>query len=158
THEGVVLGTCAYLPPEQARGEVGGLDERSDVFSLGAVLCELLTGQPPYTGEDWEAVWDKARRANRLDRLGRLDRGGAHAELTLLAERCLSAVPAGRPRDAGEVAEAVSAYQAGVEERARKADRERAAAEARAEEAKAKATAAAERRARRLTVGLAGAA
>ncbi len=50
TQAGSILGTWAYMPPEQARGEVDRLDARSDVFGLGAILCELLTGQPPYVG------------------------------------------------------------------------------------------------------------
>src|SRR5207237_9868467 len=48
TQAGTVLGTYAYMPPEQARGEVESLDRRCDVFGLGAILCEVLTGQPPY--------------------------------------------------------------------------------------------------------------
>src|SRR5262249_15694955 len=47
TKPGAVMGSFAYMPPEQARGEVDRLDERSDVFSLGAILCVILTGRPP---------------------------------------------------------------------------------------------------------------
>jgi serine/threonine protein kinase len=49
---GSVLGTLAYMPPEQAIGAVDQLDQRSDVFGLGAVLCALLTGKPPCVGAD----------------------------------------------------------------------------------------------------------
>ncbi|TNE48266.1 MAG: cyclic nucleotide-binding domain-containing protein [Deltaproteobacteria bacterium] len=45
---GMVLGTLAYLSPEQARGELEEINERTDVFALGAILYEILTQQPPY--------------------------------------------------------------------------------------------------------------
>src|SRR6185436_13438835 len=47
---GSIMGTPAYMPPEQARGEVDRVDPRSDVFALGGILCEILTGKPPYIG------------------------------------------------------------------------------------------------------------
>ena len=60
TRAGQGLGTPAYMSPEQARGEWDKVDERSDVFGLGAILCAILTGEPAYTGTTDEEVLSKA--------------------------------------------------------------------------------------------------
>src|SRR5204862_504869 len=55
TSAGSVLGTPAYMPREQAIGAVDQIDARSDVFSLGGILCAVLTGRPPYVATDFES-------------------------------------------------------------------------------------------------------
>ena len=84
------MGTPAYMPPEQARGEVNQLDERADVFALGAILCEMLTGEAPYPGDAAESLDDA--REGRLDAAWtRLGACGADDELVALAKSCLAA-------------------------------------------------------------------
>jgi tetratricopeptide (TPR) repeat protein len=134
------------MAPEQARGDLAWLDERADVFGLGAILCEILTGKPAYVGQELLQICAKAMTGDLKDALDRLQRCGAEAELVGLARDCLAAEPAARPANAGVVASRMTAYLAGVQERLHTAEVERAAAQARA---------AAERRARNLTVFLA---
>jgi hypothetical protein len=134
TQAGSILGTLAYMPPEQAAGEVGKVDQRSDVFGLGAMLTVILTGTPPYAGADAESVRVMAIRGDLAACLVRLDGCGAEPELVALCKRCLAFAPADRPRDAGAVAEEVAGLRAATEERARAAETERAAAEAKAAE------------------------
>ena len=60
THAGQVLGTPAYMAPEQARGEAA--DARADVFALGGILCAILTGQPPFSGKSMLETIQRAHR------------------------------------------------------------------------------------------------
>jgi serine/threonine-protein kinase len=146
TEAGSLLGTPAYMPPEQANGDIANLDRRCDVFGLGAILCEVLTGKPPYVGRSPEEVRRKAANGDQADVLARLDGCGADAELIALTKGCLSPEAIDRPRDAQAVADALASYLDGVQERAQAAERERAVAVARAIE---------ERRRRRAQLALA---
>jgi serine/threonine-protein kinase len=147
TRPGCAMGTPAYIAPEQAAGEVDHLDERSDVFGLGAILCEVLTGQPPYVGKDALEVQQLAAHAELADACGRLAACGADAELVGLALACLAPKPDARPRDARVLAAALTAHLDGVQARLRKAE---------LAEAEAKARALGEAKRRRLALALAG--
>jgi tetratricopeptide (TPR) repeat protein len=128
TQAGTVLGTPAYMPPEQANGDIARLDRRADVFGLGGILCEILTGKPPYVGHSSEEVHAQAANGDLADANSRLDSCGADPALIVLTRRCLSPEAIDRPRDAQGVADALSAYLNGVQERLQATERERAVA------------------------------
>jgi serine/threonine-protein kinase len=145
TEPGWVAGTPAYMAPEQTAGEPDRLDQRCDVFGLGAILCEILTGQPPYGGADDPLVLFKAARADLAEAFARLDACGADPELIRLARSALAARAADRPADAGVLAAGMAAYRESMETRLRQAELAQAEARARAAE---------ERKRRRLLLGL----
>jgi tetratricopeptide (TPR) repeat protein len=153
TCAGSVLGTPAFMPPEQAAGAVGTIDRRSDVFGLGAVLAVVLTGQPPFVADTAESARVKAAQGDVGACFARLEACGAHPDLVALCQRCLAPRPEDRPTDAGAVAKAVAALRAAADERARRAELDRVQAEGEAREAEARA---AEQRRRRRMLLVAG--
>jgi tetratricopeptide (TPR) repeat protein len=155
TQAGSVLGTPLYMAPEQARGEA--TDARADVFALGGILCAILTGEPPFSGSSSQEVIQRAAAADLALAQARLEDCGADAEVVALCRHCLSPGPGDRPGDGQAVADILTTYLNGVQERFRAAEVARATEAARAEEAtrtaaEADARANAERRARRVQV------
>jgi serine/threonine-protein kinase len=130
---GSVLGTPSYMAPEQARGELDTLDERADVFALGSILCEILTGEPAFVGASPADVYHKAAQADLADAFARLKTSDADEELADLARACLAGASKHRPRDAGSMVARLTAYLGGVERRLRDAELAQARAEARAD-------------------------
>jgi serine/threonine protein kinase len=110
TKHGHVLGTPEYMPPEQARGQIDRIDRRADVFALGAILCHLLTGEPPYSGPRAE-VLKRCIAADLGPAFDRLDGSWLDRDLIGLTKRCLAVEPADRPPDGKAVADAVAEYR-----------------------------------------------
>ncbi len=134
TQYGSVLGTPAYMAPEQAAGELDKVDTRSDVFGLGALLCVLLTGQPPFTGKDADAVRIAAMRGKTEEALARFETCDADPDVIDLCKRCLAFEPVDRPATGNEVAKAVAELRHAADNRAKEAEREKLSAEVKAAE------------------------
>ena len=108
TVEGTALGTPAYMSPEQAHGRLSEVDERSDVWSLGAMLYEFLAGKPPFSGRTSKELLEIAT-STPVPALG----GSAPQELAAIAKKALSRDRALRYPSAAELAQEVAAFSAG---------------------------------------------
>ena len=152
TQAGSVLGTPAFMPPEQAVGAVGKVDARSDVFGLGAILAVILTGKPPFAAGSAETVRVLAAQGKLDDCFARLDGCGADPELVALCKRCLSPSPADRRPTPARWRGRWRSLRAAADERARRAELERVQAEG--EKAAAEVQAAEQRKRRRVQLAL----
>jgi tetratricopeptide (TPR) repeat protein len=106
TSPGLAIGTPAYMSPEQARGEAV-VDGRSDLYSLGCVLYEMLAGRPPFTGASAQAVL--ARHSHDVPEPLRTRRPSVPVEVEQAVQRLLEKLPADRFSTAVQFAAALPA-------------------------------------------------
>jgi tetratricopeptide (TPR) repeat protein/tRNA A-37 threonylcarbamoyl transferase component Bud32 len=133
TVTGTATGTPGYMPPEQARGETGRIDARSDVFALGAMLSEILTGVPVHAQELAKRTQIERTARNDLEAVQqRLQECGAEPDLVALAQSCLAPAMEDRPASAAVIARALGEHLASLEERSRQAQLRAVAARAKA--------------------------
>ena len=108
TRMGAVVGTPAYMAPEQAAGRVDSIDERTDVFALGALLYHLLVGHPPYSEGSPDEAIERARKCE-FETVHQAARK-APKVLRSICERAMAERPADRFRSASDIATALDAF------------------------------------------------
>lgn len=111
TLTGRAFGTPTYMPPEQARGLVAEVDERSDIYALGAVLYEMLAGTPPFDGRTATEVIAKVLSEKPIP-IASLERE-APPDLCAVVEKALSKKKEERYGSAREMAREIENYMAG---------------------------------------------
>lgn len=121
TEVGTIFGTPSYLAPEQAAGDIDRIDKRSDVFGLGSILCEILTGRPPFLGKSLLEIHSKAMSGDTQEAIAMLDSCMGPRPMVILAKQCLSPNPADRPQDASYLVNAITEYLESGQRRAEQA-------------------------------------
>ncbi len=112
TRHGVVVGTPAYMSPEQARGETDRVGVRSEIWSLGGVLYTILYGRPPYRGRSKEVLRRVARKPPSP-----VDGVPVPEQLVDIWRRCMQMDPADRYADARAIIADVDAWIEGTRTR-----------------------------------------
>ncbi|MGE3855083.1 MAG: protein kinase [Planctomycetota bacterium] len=96
TADGALIGTPAYMPPEQALGEITRLDGRADIYSLGAILYEMLTHHAPFDGTDTLDVLRKVMAGELIGPAARAPERNIPARLDAVVRKAMARRPADR--------------------------------------------------------------
>jgi serine/threonine protein kinase len=108
---GAILGTASYMAPEQAKGKTKEVGPAADLYALGAILYELLTGRPPFRGETYELTLYQVR-FDEPDRPSHV-RPDIPREIEAICLKCLEKLPERRYCDGTTLAEDLRRYRAG---------------------------------------------
>ncbi|MBR6422491.1 protein kinase [bacterium] len=108
---GQAIGTPSYMPPEQAEGNIGEIDEISDIYSLGAILYQILTGKTPFTGKTTDEIIRKVLNED-VENAVKKDKE-IPPELAAIAQKALSKSKENRYASVGEMLDDLSAYMSG---------------------------------------------
>ncbi len=117
TRTGIVVGTPSYMAPEQARGASREVGPASDVYALGALLYDLLTGRPPFQGESATQTLLRVLQADPVP--PRQFQPSVPRDLETICLKCLEKEPQRRYATAGEMADDLARFLAGDSIRAR---------------------------------------
>jgi serine/threonine protein kinase len=112
TQEGAVIGTASYMAPEQAAGRSSEIGPAIDVWALGAILYELLTGRPPFLAETWQQIIEQVLRDEPTPPARLCSSVPAHLETICL--KCLEKDPARRYWSAAALAEDLGKFRDGA--------------------------------------------
>lgn len=108
---GYAIGTPSYMPPEQAEGRIDDIDEISDIYSLGAILYQLLTGKPPYNGKNTTEILKKVIEADAVNACA-YD-SSIPPELSAIAHKAMSKKRKDRYSSVPELIEDLNIYMSG---------------------------------------------
>jgi eukaryotic-like serine/threonine-protein kinase len=112
TQDGVPIGTPVFMPPEQAQGDAEAIDERSDIYSLGAVLYVILTGRAPFSGGTTRTIIDQVK-STPPEPVSAIE-PAAPPELVAVCERAMQKAPEARYPTVKEIAEELERFQSGA--------------------------------------------